>query len=185
MHIQPCHIQNPVLFRTRGIFKSLTNMKDNQTYSKSWHIQNNLFKHFQGYLGIFRDIDAYSATLTCGQLGRREQAYSALFKNWKKCPDFGTKSTVARRKTPNFFPVIFLMFLPKCLSKCCSSTNFYLRHCPEKFLVVHSHSSIILFAKRFIFWQRLTVFWIRLSLGNCSVNCTVTLYYILDRTHSE
>ena len=40
------------------------------------HIQNSgivrtLFKHFQGYLGIFRDMDAYSATLTGAQLGLR------------------------------------------------------------------------------------------------------------------
>ena len=38
-------------------------------YSESWHSQNSLFKHFQGYLGIFRDIDAYSVTLTGMQQG--------------------------------------------------------------------------------------------------------------------
>ena len=38
------------------------------------HIQslgNSLSNHFQGYLGIFRDIHAYSATLTGMQLGRK------------------------------------------------------------------------------------------------------------------
>ena len=31
----------------------------------------------------------------------------------------------------------------------------------------------------------MTVFWIRLCLGNCSVICTVTLRYVLDPAHSE
>ena len=74
MHIQPRHIQNPDTFRTQGIFKSLSNMQDGQSYSEAWrnnfygHSQNSLFKHFQGYLEIFRDIDANSATLTGAQL---------------------------------------------------------------------------------------------------------------------
>ena len=52
---------------------------DEHAYSEPWHSQNSLFSRFQGYLGIFRDIDAYSATLTGAQLGR------------KKFPDFGKK----------------------------------------------------------------------------------------------
>ena len=36
--------------------------------AESWHSQNSLFKHFQTYLGIFRDTDAYSAILTGVQL---------------------------------------------------------------------------------------------------------------------
>ena len=39
-----------------------------------------LFNHFQGYLGIFRDIDAYWSTLTCVQLAGREEASPALLK---------------------------------------------------------------------------------------------------------
>ena len=42
--------------------------------------QNSLFKHFQGCLGIFRDIDAYSAKLTGAELGG------------KQCPDLEKKS---------------------------------------------------------------------------------------------
>ena len=38
-------------------------MSDDQAYSETWYSQNSLFKHFQGDLGIFRDTDAYSATL--------------------------------------------------------------------------------------------------------------------------
>ena len=91
MHIQPCHIQNPTLFRTRGIFKSLSNMYDDHANSELWHSRNSLFKHFQGYLEIFSDIGGYSATLTGAQLGGRGEASYALFKNRKKCPDFGKK----------------------------------------------------------------------------------------------
>ena len=39
--------------------------------SEAWHGKNSLSKHFQGYLGIFKDIDAYSATLTVAQVGGR------------------------------------------------------------------------------------------------------------------
>ena len=46
-------ILNPGLFRTRGIFKRLWNMSDDQADSEPWHSQNSLFKHFQAYLGIF------------------------------------------------------------------------------------------------------------------------------------
>ena len=54
-------------------------MQDDRAYSGPWHCQNSLFKHFQGYLGIFRAINAYSATLTGAQLGLREEASPALF----------------------------------------------------------------------------------------------------------
>ena len=71
---------NPGLFRTRGIFKGLLNIQDDHAYSESWYSQNScLFKHFQGYLGIFRDTDAYSAPLTGAQLGRRGEASPVLF----------------------------------------------------------------------------------------------------------
>ena len=73
------HIQNPGSFRTGGIFKSLPNISDEHAYSEPWHSQNSLFNHFQGYLGILRDIDSYSAALAGAQLGR------------KKLPDFGKK----------------------------------------------------------------------------------------------
>ena len=36
------------------------------------------FKYFQGYLGIFRDTDAYSVTLTGTQLGRGEWGRPSL-----------------------------------------------------------------------------------------------------------
>ena len=47
--IQPCDIQNPGLLRTGGIFKSLSNVQDDQAYSEPWHSQNSLFRHYQGY----------------------------------------------------------------------------------------------------------------------------------------
>ena len=37
-------------------------------HSELWHSQNNLFKYFQGNIGIFRDSDAYLATLTGAKL---------------------------------------------------------------------------------------------------------------------
>ena len=44
-------------------------MKEDHSYSEQWHNYRNLFKHFQEYLGIFRDIDAYLATFIGVQLG--------------------------------------------------------------------------------------------------------------------
>ena len=39
------------------IYIKKKNIKDDQAYSEPWHSQNSLFKQFQGYLGLFRDID--------------------------------------------------------------------------------------------------------------------------------
>ena len=39
-------------------------MQDDQAYSEPWYSQNNLFKHFQEYLRIFKDFDAYLTTIT-------------------------------------------------------------------------------------------------------------------------
>ena len=47
---------------------------------QSPNIVNNLFKHFQGYLGIFMDIEAYSATLTDTQLRGRGKVSPALLR---------------------------------------------------------------------------------------------------------
>ena len=68
-------------------------MQDDRVYSKRWHSQDSLFKHFQGYLGIFRDIDAYLNILTGVQLGRREEASPASPK-LKTVSCFGRKNTV-------------------------------------------------------------------------------------------
>ena len=57
-------------------------MEDDYEYSEPWHSQNSLFKHVQGYLAIFNDINANSATLTGTQLGEgRGEASAALFEN--------------------------------------------------------------------------------------------------------
>ena len=126
-HIQ---IYNPSTFTIWGIFKSLSNMEDDQAYSEPWHSKSRLFKHFQGYLGIFGDIDAYSATFTGAQLGGRGNSPLHFYENWKKCPGFGKKDLdslhfwikfpiqnvvlrVFRRKNPKmfscraFFPSVF------------------------------------------------------------------------------
>ena len=66
-------------------------MSDDQAYPEPWHSQNSLFKHFQGYLGISRDTDGYSATITSVQLKGRGETSFALFKNLKRCPDYEKK----------------------------------------------------------------------------------------------
>ena len=67
-------IYNRTIFRTLAYLKPEASSKACQIYydqvhSEPWHSQNSLFKHFQGYLGIFRDTDADSAALTDVQLG--------------------------------------------------------------------------------------------------------------------
>ena len=91
LHIPLCHIQNPDLFGTPDIFESLSNMPDDQSYSEPRHSQNSLFKYFEECLDIFRDIDAFSATLISWQLRERAKTYPAFFENQKKCPNFGKR----------------------------------------------------------------------------------------------
>ena len=78
---------------------------------------------------------------------------------------------------------LFLGFLTKSLSKRPSSLNLTSPLYPEKFLVEHLHSDIIPFTNHFVLnvWQCSEY----VCLYNCSVICTVTLWYILHQTHSE
>ena len=186
MDIKTRHIQNPGLFRTQDIFQSLSDMyKAYHAFSESWHTRSSLFKHFQGYLCIFRDADAYSATITSAQLVRREEAFPALLENpdaGKKDPDcvhlwvkFSIQNVVLRvsgRKNSkifswgDFFPCI----LTKCLSKYSPSTKPPL---PLPWRI--SGSALAL--KNYSFWKTfhfkgLTGLWIRLFLDNWSVICT-------------
>ena len=55
------------------------------------HSQNVLFKHFQRYLGILRDIDVYSVTFTGTHLGGEGRPPLPFLEIKKKCPDFGKK----------------------------------------------------------------------------------------------
>ena len=89
LHIQLCQIQNHVLFRTRGVFKVC------QTCKMIKHIQSpGIAKHFQGYLTIFRDIEAYSSTLTDMQLERRGETSPALFENKKSAKMLEIKALI-------------------------------------------------------------------------------------------
>ena len=54
-------------------------MYDDHAYSESWHSHKSLFKHFQEYLNILRNIDGYSNTPTGAQLEGREEASPALY----------------------------------------------------------------------------------------------------------
>ena len=78
---------------------------------------------------------------------------------------------------------LFLGFLTKSLSKRPSSLNLTSPLYPEKFLVEHLNSDIIPFTNYFVLnvWQCSEY----VCLYNCSVICTVTLWYILHQTHSE
>ena len=121
MHIQPYHIQNPGWLRTQDTFKILSNMYNDNIDSEPCHSQNILFKHFQRYLGILRDLYTYSATLTDVQLGGKVDASPAFFKKRKNCPDFWKEDLdcvhlwvkfsiqnvvlrVSRRKNSKMFP---------------------------------------------------------------------------------
>ena len=91
-----------------------------------------LFKHFKRYVGIFRDIDAYLATL-------RGEASPALFWNRKRCPEFRKKildcvclwikfGRLEKSIQVKIFQNVslqgfFYLFLMKYLSKCPSFTN--------------------------------------------------------------
>ena len=83
---KPWLIQNP-----RHLQKSIKDLR-RSSYSESWYSQNSFFKHFQQYLGIFKEIDAYSATLLKAELVEREEAYLALYENRKNYPDFKKKA---------------------------------------------------------------------------------------------
>ena len=61
--IRSQHIQNPVIFNNWGIFKTLSNIWDDDADWKLWwHSQNSLFRRFQEYWGALIDIDTYSGT---------------------------------------------------------------------------------------------------------------------------
>ena len=69
----PC-IYNGIIFRTLAYLEPEASSKICRTckmimHIQSKHSQNSSFKHFQGCIGIFRNIDAYSATLTGVQPG--------------------------------------------------------------------------------------------------------------------
>ena len=115
------------------IFRCVTLTYTTVPYSELWHMswpsRNSYFKYFQGHLGIFRVIDAYSAALTVAQSGRRRRPPPPFFENRKKCPDFGKKGfvgahlwakfstqnvalRVSRRKNSKMFPCgIFFLWV--------------------------------------------------------------------------
>ena len=106
-------------------------MQDDHAYLVRWRIQSSLFKHFQGYVGIFRGIDAYSLTLKGGQLGGRGDLFPAVLKTEK------TKALIVFFGLNFPFKIhystvpLFLVFLTKCLSKCLSflQPDTYLKPC--------------------------------------------------------
>ena len=165
------HLQKPVKHeRLSGILET-------------WHSKKSLFKHFQGYLGLFRDIDAYSATLTGHtQLERRGEASPALFKIKEKCPDFEKKGPdyinlwvefsiknlvlrISRKKTPECFPKgpLFLVFLTKCLSLCPIQQTRNIQN-SGIFSTLHMHSCIYRKLATSLFYKK--KFYKKMSLKN-------------------
>ena len=125
-------------------------------------------------MGIFKDIDAYTITLTGAQLEGRGKVSLLFFKIeksvliWERkalCQPsvkFSIQNVVLRvswRKTPKCFAAgpLFLVFLMKCLSKYWSTPvpQPPLPPCLDKFMAANLHQGIILFAKRSILnvWQ--------------------------------
>ena len=106
----PC-IKNSAIFRTLAHLDSEASLKTCQTCKMIRHIQgpgiiSNLPKPFQGYLGIFRDIDAYSATLTGAQLEEEQVHLSCPFLTSKKFSWFW-------RKRPRLCPSLGWIFHSK------------------------------------------------------------------------
>ena len=64
-------------------------MENDQVYSQHWHSQKSLFKHFQGYLGMFWYIDAYLARHIGEQLVRVGEASPIHSLKLKKFHNFG------------------------------------------------------------------------------------------------
>ena len=81
---------------------------------------NSLFNHFQRYLDIFRNIDAYSATLTGAQQRR------------KKFPDFGKKGPDC------VFDEMFSVLVPQTLPV--SLKNFWLGTSVQTFFLQNALS---------------------------------------------
>ena len=133
--------------------------------------------------GIFRDIDAYSATLTVcknGGEGRPPHLFLKTKKSvlilkerlWLFLRVSKRKKTKMFRCVASFSHVIDEMFISFCTPPC-----------SQIFLVAHLYSAIILSAKRSILtvWQCCRYF----CLGNRSVICTLTSCYVLHQTYSE
>ena len=76
---------NPCIY-SHTISRTLTYLEP-QVYSEP--CQNSLLMHFQGYLGILKDVDAYWSAFTSAQ--QRGEGLFYSFLKIKKCSDFGKK----------------------------------------------------------------------------------------------
>ena len=122
-------------------------------------IVRTLFKYFQGYLGIFTEIDAFINTHRNAAKEGVSGWGSTFFWKAKTMHGFGEKRShcvhywlkfsiqnvvlrVSKRKTLKCFPAgpFFLVFLTKYLWKCLSSTKLPL---PENFWLSASTQSLL------------------------------------------
>ena len=144
-------------------------------------------------MGIFKDIDAYTITLTGAQLEGRGKVSLLFFKieksvlilerkalclPWVKFSIQNVVLRVSWRKTPKCFAAgpLFLVFLTKCLSKYWSTPVPQPPPPPLPWQIYGCEPA----PKDYSFCKTLNLkclamFWIRLCLVNCSVICIVIL----------
>ena len=123
-----------------------------------------------------------------------------FFENRKKYPDFGKTGfdcvhlwvkfcihnvvlRVSRKKNSIGFTAgpFFLVFLMKCIWKCPSSTKS-----PQSWKISGCAPTLRYYSFcKMLHLKCLTTCWTRLFFSNCSVICTVTLWYILHQRDSE
>ena len=124
----PC-MYNCAIFRTLAYLEPevfcLSKMSDDQAYSEPWHnTQKSLFKHFEEYLLIFRDIDSYLATVrhysfsqcsivSVWQCSEHASAYCSAIDTVRLC--YVTESSKGFRLK---FDRFYLVILPLCSSEC-------------------------------------------------------------------
>ena len=88
----PC-IYNRAIFRTLAYLEPKTSSEACQTCKMIIHYRSPGIVRTV-YSSIFRDIDAYSATLPAAQLGGKGMYPLSFIENRKKCPDFGKKVSI-------------------------------------------------------------------------------------------
>ena len=143
------------------------------------------------------DINAYLATLPGVKLGKRGEVSQAIFENQKKCPEFGKKDPDCIHHWVKFFiqDIVLRVFWRKklkifhCGAFLCFWRNVYqsalVPQTPalKNFWLCTCTQALMFFAKRSILnvWECSEY----ACFSNCSVNCTVTLWYVLHQAHSE
>ena len=83
------HDQNRGIFNVYNIFKTLSNIQDDEAYWETRFSQNSSFKHSQAYSEIFINIQAFSG------ISRDIKAYWGIFRHWGILSHIQTYSKVS------------------------------------------------------------------------------------------